>query len=194
MVWRISLLLALAGALASVPVAGAVPVQVKVGDSVSVTSTKIGCFVKISADREAIVCELATTKGLIKNTYAVGISANGATVVDYVNAKGTKVSAVWAGRGKASARVHEATYYELRAGDSFGFKIPGGNIACEILDLKNVNATYTGRRVVCFRAGTSGKPVANSFGVVLSNKFVGSFRFNAKGNPGPDQYVHLQPK
>jgi hypothetical protein len=48
------LLAALAVALALVPAAGAVPVQLKVGDSIDVTSTEVGCFTKVSADRKAI--------------------------------------------------------------------------------------------------------------------------------------------
>jgi hypothetical protein len=166
--------------------------QLKVGASVDVTSTEIGCFTKVSADRKAIICELATTTGLIKGTYGVGIPANGDTVVSKVNKKGDAI-ALWAARGKASARAHEATYYELRAGDTFGFEIPGGDIGCDILDIKTGTAQFTGRRVVCFHS-IKGKPVANSYAVVLSNKFAGSFRFTAKSQIGPNAIVEIQPK
>ncbi len=167
--------------------------QLKVGDSVDVTSTKIGCFTKISADRKAIICELATTTGLIKGTYGVGIAANGDTVVSKVNKKGDAI-ALWAARGKASARAHEATYYEPpHRRDTFGFEIPGGDIGCDILDITTGTAQFTGRRVVCFHS-IKGKPVANSYAVVLSNKFAGAFRFTAKSQIGPNAIVEIQPK
>ena len=192
---RISLLVAVVAALALVPGAGAATVTVKVGDSVDVLNTKIGCFIKVSANRRAIICELATTHGLIKGAYAIGISSNGDTVIDYVHPKGTLVTAVWSGRGKASARAQEATYYELKAGDSFGFQLSDGtSIACEILDLTTLPKPYSGNRVVCFHAAANTKPVPKSYGVILSNTFVGSIQFDAKGDPGPNEYVHLQPK
>src|SRR5579863_1536563 len=120
MALRISVFLALVGALAIVPVAGAVPVQLKVGDSVDVTGTKIGCFTEISVGKRAITCELTTTHGPIKNTYGIGINAKGDTIVTKVNSNATVAKTVWAARGTASARMQEATYYELRTGDTFG--------------------------------------------------------------------------
>jgi hypothetical protein len=193
MALRVSLFLAVAGALAILPTAAAAPVQLKVGDSVDVTSTKIGCFTEYSAGRRAITCELTTTKGPVKSTYGIGINARGDTIVTHINATGKGAKTVWAARGIASARAQMATYYELRTGDTFGFHITGGDIGCDILNIKQSVAEYSGIRVVCFRS-IKGKPIANSYGVVLSNKFAGQFKFTAKSAPGATTFVRPQPK
>jgi hypothetical protein len=190
---RIPLLVVLVAGLVLAVGASAAGVQMKLGDSVDVLNTKIGCFMEPGdKNQRTLVCELATTHGAIKGTYGIGISAQGDTVVSKVNNKGTAV-ALWAGRVKASARMVTATYFQLKAGDAFGFPVGNRFVGCNIIDLSTGGATFSGRRVVCFRS-LNGKPLPNSFGVVLSDKFVGSFRFKANGDIGPNAYVRLQPK
>ena len=99
---------------------------------------------------------------------------------------------VWGNRKKASARKHAIRYLELPKGDTFGFKLNNIDIGCAILDLSAGGARFSGRRVVCFRS-TKTKPIPLSYGVVMSDKFAGSFRFDAKGRPGKNSFVSFQP-
>jgi hypothetical protein len=190
MIRRASLILALAGALSIVPAASAVTVQMSAGDTVDVMGTKIACFFLPSKTAQGIRCNLASNKGLTKLTYGIAISQRGDAIVTTVTAKGGLVT-LWGSRKKASARA-KIRYFQLTKGDSFGFRVKGVDTGCTILDLPNPDARYAGRRVVCFRS-IKMKPIANSYGVVLSNKFAGSFRFDAKGNPGATTFRSFQP-
>jgi hypothetical protein len=189
---RASLILALAGALALVPGAAALTIQMAAGDTVDVVGTKLACFFIPSKTVQGIGCYQSSNKGLTVGTYGVAISQTGDTIVTRVNAKGAPIT-LWGSRKKASARGHATRYFSLTKGDSFGFRIAGIDTGCTILDLfPKGDARYQGRRVVCFRSKKT-KPLPNSYGVVVSNKFAGSFRFDAKGNPGPTTFREFQP-
>ena len=185
-------MLALAVALALVPAAAAITVQIAAGDTVDVVSTKIGCFYVDSQNQRGIGCYLASNKGLAVGSYGIAISQKGNAVVSKVNSHGAAIT-LWGNRTKASARAHAIRYFSLTKGDSFGFRVNNVDTGCSVIDISTGGPQYRGRRVVCFRSINT-KPIPNSYGVVVSNKFAGSFRFNAKGAPGPTAFVRFQPK
>jgi hypothetical protein len=189
---RTPVLLLLAVALAVVPAAAAITVQMGTGDTVDVVSTKIGCFYVNSQNQRGIGCYLSSNKGLTIGTYGIAISEKGDAVVSKVDSKRSPIG-LWFSRTKASARTHAIRYYSLTKGDSFGFRVNGIDTGCSVIDISTGGPQFKGRRVVCFRSIKT-KPIPNSYGVVVSNTFVGSFRFTAKGTIGPNAFVRLQPK
>jgi hypothetical protein len=189
---RTPVILFLAVALAVVPAAAAITVQMGPGDTVDVVSTKIGCFYVNAQNQPGIGCYLSSNKGLTIGTYGIALSQRGDAIVTKVTTH-SAATTLWGSRTKASARRHAIRYYSLTKGDSFGFRVNGIDVGCTVLDLTTGGPQFQGRRVVCFRSIKT-KPIPNTYGVVVSNKFVGSFRFTAKGTIGPNAFVRLQPK
>jgi hypothetical protein len=187
---RIALLLAVTAALATVPVAGASSIAIAPGDTIDVTGTSVACVVV--GNKEGVGCFLVGLSGLVPGTYGSQLSKAGDAVVVKVAANGS-VTPVWRHRAKAGARATPPKYYKVKAGDTFGFAIKGGTIGCTVFDIRTGGAKYAGRRVVCFRAVKT-RPIPLSYGVVVSDKFAGSLRFDAKGNVGATQFVRFQPR
>jgi hypothetical protein len=187
-----TLVLAVAIGLLVVPAAAAKSIEIAPGDTVDVAGTKVLCFAVSADGKKGIGCFLAAANGFIPGTYGSQLSEAGDAVVSKVNANGSS-TAVWQHRSKASARTAVGKYYKVNVGDTFGFTIKGGSVGCTVFAIATGGPKYAGRRVVCFRAVKT-KPVPKSYGLVVSDKFAGSLRFDAKGNVGPTTFVRFQPR
>lgn len=187
---RVRFVLVLAAALAVGPTAAAKSIPISIGDTVDVTGTKITCFAVKSDGKKAIACFLTTSKSLTAGTYGVGLSEVGDAVVNQVKAdRSTKL--LWI-RTVASARSHRSRDYRATGGDIFGFTVKGGNLVCKVIDITSGNPKHQGRKVACWRS-TETTPFPNTYGVAVSSKFAASFRYDAKGNPGPNAFARFQP-
>jgi hypothetical protein len=190
---RAPLLLVLVTVVAALPQAASARVfEVKVNDTIDILNTRMACKVVKTTHKE-INCFLATNRGVLGSTYAIGISEVGAAVVSKVSPKGTSSSTVWT-RTKASARANPAgTYYRMVVEDSFVVPIKGGYLGCKIFDVEAGPVKFRGRKVECWRQ-TPLKPFPRTYGVSLSDTYARSFQFDAKGNRGPTIFVGFQPK
>lgn len=193
MIIRARCVLILATALAVVPAATANTFAVAVGDTIEITGTDVACLI-VSGNPRGINCFLATHRGVIASTYGIELSENGATVVNKVNATGTGARPVWTRTvAGARTRTRARAYYRAGRGDSFTFAINGGFLGCLVIDVTTGDPKFRGRKIECFRTTTL-TPIPNTYGVALSNKFAGSFHFDATGKPGSDSFVRFQPK
>jgi hypothetical protein len=190
---RARCVLVLATALAVVPAATANTFEVAVGDTIDISGTDVACLI-VSGNSKGINCFLATHRGVIASTYGIELYELGAASVNQVNATGTGARQIWK-RTVASARTRTRAglYYQANLGDSFWFTIKGGFLGCKVIDVTTGSPKFQGRKIECFRT-TQTTAFPNTYGVVLSNKFAGSFHFDANGKPAADSFVRFQPK
>ena len=165
-------------------------IKLKVGDAVAVAGTKIACYAIHSNGKDGIGCLLLKGAKPMTASYGVGIAGEGTVTLNRIKAdgSGTKIF-------KRRSPQAGGTVYKAHIGDLFGWQISEKiALACRVLNITSgsVQAAGRGVRVSCWRA-TATEPVPRSYGVTISDKIAGVFRFDAKGNVTSWGLVRRQP-
>lgn len=193
---RLSLALVALGLALTVPaLAGARPVgspdqTIRIGDLVDVVGTKVGCFAAREDGKVGIVCAHLDRNGPIPKTYAAAIRSDGA-VYGYVISTKREPRRIF-GRTPQLATAPLALdgggrTYQLGVGRTFA--LAGTRLACQVLNVTSgVPDIYKGIKVGCFKATPGG------YGIAVSDRFAGIFKFRRNGDAGANVFVKLQPR
>ena len=180
-------------AAALVPAASAAPqrsIPLKIGDAIDVVGTRIACFAIKADGKNGMACVLLKGSSPLVGSYGAGLAVDGTAVLNKIKADGT-ADQVFKRRLQAARTV-----YKVRTGDLFGLQITNKvSLGCRVINVTqtNVAAVYRGVKVSCWRA-TATQPLPNTYGVSISDKFAGVFRFDAKGNVTSWGLMKPQPK
>lgn len=175
---RIALAALVAAAVAATASAApTVDTLLKVGDAVDVLHTGVACFAIHSNGKDGMVCVLWQGSKPKAGTYGVGLAADGTAVLNRIKADGSS-QRIFKRRLQAATKVVRAN-----VGDGFGLALPNGvDLGCRVIDITDTTTPvrYRGIKVSCWRSkGQS--PVPTSYGVTISDKIAGVFRFDAQG-------------
>jgi hypothetical protein len=166
-------------------------VRLEVGDAVDVLHTKIACYAIKSNGKIGMTCVLLKGSKFLKGSYGVGLAEDGTAVVTKVKPDGS-LKRIF----KRRLQARTGHVYRVRVGDAFGLQLTSKvALGCHVLRIttKSLPAIYRGLKVSCWRA-TATKPLAKTYGVSISDKFAGVFRFDAKGRVTPWGWVRKQPR
>jgi hypothetical protein len=194
---RLSLvLLLLAGLALPAPAAGAagtaggIDQTIRVGDLVDVAGTQVGCFGAREDGKVGVVCALVDRGGPIPRTYAAAIRGDGA-VYGYVITARREPKRLFERLPQvaASPLVLGGGGRTYRLGVGKTFALAGTRLVCQILNVTSgVAEIYKGIKVGCFKATPGG------YGIAVSDRFAGVFKFKRNGEAGPNVFVKLQPR
>jgi hypothetical protein len=170
-------------------------IQLKVGDTVDVLNARVVCFALNSNGKTGIGCLIWGKKNApLVGSYGVGLSVDGTAVLNRIKADGSAQNLfrkrLLASRGAAG------TVYKVKVGEGFGLPAPNGRVlGCQVLNIKSTALApiYRGLKVSCWLA-TATKPVPNRYGVSISDKMAGVFKFTPKGALSSWGIVKPQPK
>jgi len=170
-------------------------VQLKIGDAVDVLNTRVACYALTSNGKDGIGCLLITSSGApIAGSYSVGLAVDGTAVLNKVNADGSSTH-VFKKRLPAARSAAGGAVYRVKPGESFGLPVHGDVvIGCKVLNVASstVAPVYRGIKVSCWYA-TATRPVANTYGVSISDRMAGVFRFTSSGTVGTWGLMRQQP-
>lgn len=162
----------------------------KLGDAVDVVGTKIACYAITSNKKDGMACVLVGTSGKpVTGSYGAGLAVDGTAVITHLKADGSGDQVF---KRKLAAST---TVYRVHADDVFGFQISSTvSLGCRVINVTSSLAepVYQGVKVSCWRA-TATSPLPNTYGVSISDKMAGVFRFDAKGNTTSWGVLHRQP-
>ena len=125
-----------------------------------------------------MACVLLKGSAPLVGSYGAGLAVDGTAVLNKLKADGTS-ERIFKRRLQAVRTV-----YKVKPGDLFGLQITDTvSIGCRVINVTatNVAAVYRGIKVSCWRA-TATQPLPNTYGVSISDKFAGVFRFDGKSN------------
>jgi hypothetical protein len=166
-------------------------VTLQIGDSVEIAGTPIQCFAAHSDGKDGIGCLLWGNGRPVIGSYSAGLAVDGSAAVSLINANGsTRVIR----RGTQSAR-RAGSVYTLGVGDVFGIIVTDKiDLGCKVLDVTSTayDPIYRGVKVSCWRATTVGA-LPFTWGISLSVKFAGVFKYDAHGNPTATGALRKQP-
>jgi len=170
-------------------------IKLKIGDAVDVLNTRVACYALTSNGKDGIGCLLITNAGSpIAGSYTVGLAVDGTAVLNKVNADGSS-SHVFKKRLPAGHSTAGGAVYRVKPGESFGLPV-GGSVAigCKVLDVASTSVApvFRGIKVSCWYA-TATAPVPNTYGVSISDKMAGVFRFTSSGTIGSWGLMRQQP-
>jgi hypothetical protein len=180
-------------AAALVPAASAAPqrsIPLKIGDAIDVVGTRVACFALRSNGKNGMACVLLRGSNPIVGSYGAGLAADGTAVLNKIKADGSADDVF---RRKLQAA---RTVYKAKTGDLFGLQLTNTiGLGCRVIDVTatNLAPVYRGVKVSCWRA-TATQPLPNTYGVSISDRFAGVFRFDAKGKPTTWGVMRQQPK
>ena len=163
--------------LASAGAAQAKSIPLKVGDAVDVAGTGIACFAITSNGRDGMACVLWKGSKPKTGTYGVGMAVDGTVSLTHIDKNGSGTP-VFKRRPSAAHAVHK-----VKVGDAFGMQIDAKiALGCHVIDVTStsVQPVYRGVKVSCWRA-TATDPLPKTYGVSISDKMAGVFRFDADG-------------
>lgn len=152
-------------------------IPLKVGDAIDVVGTKIACFAINSSSKDGMACVLWKSSKPMTGSYGVGLAVDGTVTLNKLKADGTGAPVF---KRKPQARH---TVYKARVGDLFGLQIDSKTtLGYRVLNVTStlVGPVYRGVKVSCWRATTTA-PLPGTYGVSISDKMAGVFRFDAKG-------------
>lgn len=190
---RLAVALALAAGIASTGLAAAASsstIKLSLGDAVDVLHTKIACYALKSNGKAGVACILLKGSKPQARSYGIGLAADGTAVVNRIKRDGS-ATRVFKRRLQSHSRV-----YRVRTGDLFGLQLTNRvSLGCRVLRItsKQVKPLYRGVKVSCWRA-TATAPLPKTYGVSISDKFAGVFRFDAKGRVTSWGWVRKQPR
>jgi hypothetical protein len=169
---------------------GDIDQTIRVGDLVDVVGTKVGCFAARASGKVGIVCAHLDRNGPIPKTYAAAIRVDGA-VYGYVITAGREPKRIFERMPQVAESPlvldGDGRTYELGVGKTFA--LAGTRLACQIVNVTSgVAPVYKGIKVGCFRATPGG------YGIAVSDRFAGIFRFKRNGEAGANVFVKLQPR
>lgn len=168
-------------------------IRLKVGDAVDVLNTRVACFAISSSGKNGVACVIWSKGKPLVGSYGVGLSVDGTAVLNRIKADGTSQE-IFKKRLPASA-AGARTVHKVKVGEGFG--LPAGDgviLGCQVLNVtsKSVGPLYRGPKVSCWLATTT-KPVPNRYGVSISDKMGGVFRFTPQGALSTWGVVRRQP-
>ena len=177
---RMLVIVMVAAGLAATAAAGAPTksIELKIGDAVDVVGTKVACFAINSNGRDGVACVLWKGSKAAVGTYGVGMAVDGTVSLNRVNKDGSGTP-VFKRRPSAAHAV-----YKVGVGDGFGLQISSSvALGCKVINVTStlVAPVYRGPKVSCWRA-TATAPLPGTYGVSVSDKMAGVFRFDSKGN------------
>ena len=186
------------GGVQAAAAAGPIARQLARDDSVLVVGTRIACFVLQAATtrgatKPGIACFLGDRAhgGWIPGTYGVALASDGEALVSRVGADGTPKRVF----RRAALRRAAGKVYQLKPGSLFGFPLSSKlSLLCSIIDDRkatDVAPLYRSVKVGCWRH--TDKPLPGSFGVAISEKVAGVYRYDAQGHAGANVTLHRQP-
>ena len=177
---RVLVVVALVFAAAQVAGASAAStksIPLKIGDAIDVVGTKIACFAINSNSKDGVGCVLWKGTKPLTGSYGVGLAVDGTVSLTKLKADGSGAPVF---KRKPQSRQ---TVYKAHVGDLFGWQIDSKvSLGCRILNVTSTLAApvYRGVKVSCFRA-TATAPLGGTYGVSISDKMAGVFRFDAQG-------------
>lgn len=198
---RILALLGVAAAVVAVaPGAGADNpnlIRLKIGDAVDVVGTRVACFAIESNGKNGIACVIWSKQNEpLVGSYGVGLAVDGTAVLNRIKADGSSQT-IFKKRTTASAASPAAaqTVHKVKVGEGFG--LPAGKnviLGCQVLNVtsKSLAPLYRGVKVSCWLA-TATAPVPNEYGVSISDKMGGVFKFTKEGKLSTWGIVKRQP-
>lgn len=152
-------------------------IPLKVGDAIDVVGTKIACFAITSNSKDGIACVPWKSSKPVTGSFGAGLAVDGSVTLTKIKADGTGAPVF---KRKPQARH---TVYKAGVGDLFGWQIDSQvSLGCRVLNVTStlVGPLYRGVKVSCWRA-TATTPLPGTYGVSISDKMAGVFRFDAKG-------------
>jgi hypothetical protein len=164
-------------------------ITLKLGDAVDVTGTPVACFAVKSNGKAGMGCLLWTKDHATANAYGVGLAEDGTAIINRIHTDGSG-STIWKRRLQTAATV-----YRVGVGDEFGLVLATGiDLGCRVINVTTTTlpARYRGVKVSCWRA-KGNAPLPKTYGVSLSAKLAGVFRFDATGNVTSWGVERLQP-
>lgn len=170
-------------------------IRLKIGDAVDVVNTRVACFAITSSGKDGIACVIWGKKNApLVGSYGVGLAIDDTAVLNRIKADGTSQKIF---KKRLPAAVGAArTTYKVKVGEGFGIPAANGQIlGCQVLNVtsKSVEAIYRGVKVSCWFA-TATKPVPDRYGISISDKIAGVFRFTPQGAMSTWGLVKPQPK
>jgi hypothetical protein len=167
-------------------------IQLKVGDAVDVLNTRVACFAIKSSGKPGVACVLWSKKSKpLVGSYGIGLAVDGTAVLNRIKADGSAQS-IFKKRTLASVRK----VYKVKVGEGFGLPAPNGTIlGCQVLNITSTSLApiYRGLKVSCWIA-TATEPLPNRYGVSISDKMAGVFKFTSTGEVSKWGIVRAQPR
>lgn len=175
------------GSVAAAPTSA---IKLSIGDAVDVLNTKVACYALKSSGKPGMACVLLRGSNPITGSYGIGLASDGTAVVNRVKPDGSGAH-VFKRRLQSHARV-----YRVRIGDLFGLQLTSKvSMGCRVIRVTSslVQPLYRGIKVSCWRA-TATAPLPTTYGVSISDKFAGVFRFDGKGRVTTWGWMRKQPR
>jgi hypothetical protein len=167
-------------------------IQLEIGDAVDVIDTRVACFAAKSSGKRGIGCVIWSKKSKpLAGSYSVGLAVDGTAALSRVKADGSLQSLF---KQRRLAVAH--TVHRVKVGQGFGLPAPDGDVlGCQVLNItsKDFAPIYRGVKVSCWLA-TATSPLPNRFGVSISDKMAGVFKFTSKGTVSTWGIVKQQPR
>jgi hypothetical protein len=173
--------------VASAPAAAAPTVRLRIGEAVDVLGTRIACFAVKSSGKVGIACVLLGPKQPVAGSVGVGLAADGTAVLTRIRSDGSGAPILR--RKSEMARVHR-----LGVGRTFAIPVTATvDLGCKVINVTDTSLAplYRGVKVSCWRADTG--PLPSSYGVSISDRMAGIFRFDAQGRVSAEGVVRRQP-
>jgi hypothetical protein len=164
--------------------------KLSVGDAVLVKGTKIVCYALKSNGKIGMACLLLKGNKPQTGSYGAGLAEDGTAVLNKIKADGSSQ--------KIFKRKLQAahTVYRVKVGDIFGLALPHGlSDGCKVINVTSASVApiYRGTKVSCWRS-TATAPLPKTYGVSISDKFAGVFKFDGHGKVTSWGFVRKQPR
>ena len=166
-----------------------------IGDTITVTGTRVVCFALVSSGKSGVACVLFDKQTEpIRGTYGVGMAVDGTTILNQITADGTPKIVVK--RKPQAAARRSARVYAAAPGDVYLLPIDATHkLACKITDVKPGQAVplYRGIKIACWRIVRTGLPVPSSDAIQISDRMAAIVHADTNGVYGSTVVVKRQP-
>ena len=184
-----------AGTAAAAPAASTSTRPLAIGDTITVTGTRVVCFALVSSGKNGVACVLFDKQTEpIRGTYGVGMAVDGTTILNQITADGTPKIVVK--RKPQAAARRSARVYAAAPGDVYLLPIDATHkLACKVTDVKPGQAVplYRGIKIACWRIVRTGLPVPSSDAIQISDRMAAIVHADTKGVFGSTVLVKRQP-
>jgi hypothetical protein len=186
------LLITLAAALTATAPAAGRTIRLQMDDVVDVTGTRIACVALTSSGKRGVACLLWRGGKPLTASVGAGLAEDGTAVLTRVKADGSSQQIL---KRRSTALRAAERVHRVRVGDVFGFPITSStSLGCKVLRITDpkLDPLFRGVRVSCWRATTTA-PLPRSWGMSISDRMAGVFRFDARGEVSSVGVVRRQP-